>query len=70
MTCARGTTASPTTSHVDSFRIIDPSMVGKDGRQPALERLGDRLLVTRYTGRTDPGAGGEHALRRDMSAKL
>ena len=31
--------ASATRSHVDSFRIIDPSIVGKDVRPPALERL-------------------------------
>lgn len=62
--------ASVTTSHVDSLRIIYPSIVGKDVRPPTLERFGDRLLVTRYTGRPGPGAGGEHALQRDMSLKL
>jgi hypothetical protein len=40
MPTANAVPASATTSHVDSFPIIDPSVVGQDVRRPALQPFG------------------------------
>jgi hypothetical protein len=52
-------------SHVDSLRIIDPSVVGKDART-AVERSRGHPHSERYTGPGEPAEAGAIRLRRSL----